>query len=212
VGRTGAGKSSIINAVLRVSNLTRGQILIDNVDIKSLPLNVLRSRVAIITQDPFLFEGTVRENIDPRGVFLDSEIWNAIRHSMTNTLVQEIGGLYGKVETCGSNLSAGQRQLLCLTRALLRSAKIVLIDEATSNLDSESEMGVNIALKNAFKTATVLVVAHRLNGLQNTDRIFVISDGQIIETGDFWTLAKNDNSFFCQMLREQKSNLLIQNF
>ncbi|KAG5675958.1 hypothetical protein PVAND_005815 [Polypedilum vanderplanki] len=207
-GRTGAGKSSIINALLRVSNLQRGEILIDNVDIKTLPLNVLRSRVAVISQEPFLFEGTVRDNIDPRGVFLDSEIWNAIAHSMTSSLVQNLGGLYGKIEVCGSNLSAGQRQLLCLTRALLRSAKIVLIDEATSNLDQESELGVQIALKNAFKTATIFIIAHRLNGLQHTDRLFVINNGVIAEMGEFSNLTKDENTYLYQMLREQRSNLI----
>ncbi|CAG9799085.1 unnamed protein product [Chironomus riparius] len=207
-GRTGAGKSSIINAILRVSNLTRGEILIDNVNIKTLPLSVLRSRVAIISQEPFLFEGTVRDNIDPRGLFMDSEIFNAISHSKTALLIQKLGGLYGKIESFGSNLSCGQRQLLCLTRALLRSAKIILIDEATSNLDKDSEFGVQIVLKNAFKTSTVLMIAHRLDGLQNTDRVFTVNNGEIIETGEFKQLVKDETSYLYQMLREQKSNLI----
>lgn len=124
VGRTGAGKSSIINALLRVSETTRGQIMIDNVDINTLPLNVLRNRVAIVPQEPFLFSGTVRDNLDPRSLHLDSEIWNAITHCLTSPLVQGLGGLSGKIESGGSNLSAGQKQLLCLTRALLKSAKV----------------------------------------------------------------------------------------
>ena len=125
VGRTGAGKSSIINALLRVSEVTRGEIIIDNVDINTLPLAVLRSRVAIVPQEPFLFAGTVRENIDPRSLHLDSEIWNAVTHCLTSPLVQSLGGLSGRIESGGSNLSAGQKQLLCLTRALLKSAKVI---------------------------------------------------------------------------------------
>lgn len=126
VGRTGAGKSSIINALLRVSESMRGQIVIDNVDIHTLPLNVLRSRIAIVPQEPFLFSGTVRDNLDPKALHLDSEIWNAITHCLTSPLVQSLGGLSGRVESGGSNLSAGQKQLLCLTRALLKSAKVSL--------------------------------------------------------------------------------------
>ena len=124
VGRTGAGKSSIINALLRTSDAISGQILIDNVDINSLPLNVLRNRVALVPQEPFLFAGTIRDNLDPRSLHLDSEIWNAITHCLTSPLVQSLGGLSGRIETGGSNLSAGQKQLLCLTRALLKSAKV----------------------------------------------------------------------------------------
>lgn len=124
VGRTGAGKSSIINCLLRVSETTRGQIIIDNVDINTLPLSVLRSRIAIVPQEPFLFSGTVRDNLDPRALHLDSEIWNAITHCLTSPLVQSLGGLSGRIEVGGSNLSAGQKQLLCLTRALLKSAKV----------------------------------------------------------------------------------------
>lgn len=126
VGRTGAGKSSIINAFLRVSEVTRGKIIIDNVDIETLPLSVLRNRVAIVPQEPFLFSGTVRDNLDPRSLHLDSEIWNAITHCLTSPLVQSLGGLSGRVDSGGSNLSAGQKQLLCLTRALLKSAKVSL--------------------------------------------------------------------------------------
>jgi ATP-binding cassette, subfamily C (CFTR/MRP), member 10 len=124
VGRTGAGKSSIINALLRVSEMMRGKILIDNVDTNTMPLNILRSRIAIVSQEPFLFTGTVRENLDPRGIYLDSEITNAIQHCLTSPLVQSLGGLNGKIEGGGTNLSAGQKQLLCLTRALLKSAKV----------------------------------------------------------------------------------------
>lgn len=127
VGRTGAGKSSIINALLRASGIMRGEIIIDNVNIDTLALNVLRSRVAIVPQEPFLFSGTVRDNLDPRSLHLDSEIWNAITHCLTSPLVQSLGGLSGRIETGGSNLSAGQKQLLCLTRALLKSAKVIEI-------------------------------------------------------------------------------------
>lgn len=126
VGRTGAGKTSIINALLRVSDTCAGKIFIDNVDIDTLPLNVLRSRVAIVPQEPFLFSGTVRDNLDPQSLHLDSEIWNAISHCLTSPLVQSLGGLEGRIDECGSNLSAGQKQLLCLTRALLKSAKVSL--------------------------------------------------------------------------------------
>ncbi|XP_053697505.1 ATP-binding cassette sub-family C member 10 [Sabethes cyaneus] len=205
VGRTGAGKSSVLASMLRVVSLSQGTVTIDNVNIATLPLDVVRSRIAVISQDPFLFNGTIRENLDPRGLHLDSEIWEAITRCLASPLVQALGGLNARLTTNGSNLSAGQKQLLCLTRALLKKSKIVLIDEGTANLDYESESAIQLVLKNAFRGRTVILIAHRLNGLQNTDRIVVMKDGEIAEQGAPPQLAQNSDSLFHSMLQEQQN-------
>ncbi|KAH8412794.1 hypothetical protein KR009_005755, partial [Drosophila setifemur] len=207
VGRTGAGKTSVLSALLRVASLTQGEIQLDQVNLKTLALSVLRERIGVITQEPFLFEGTVRENLDPRHGFYDSEIWHAIKNSAAATrLVQQLGGLDGKVETCGNNLSAGQRQLLCLGRALLKNAKVVAIDEGTSNLDDESDLSIQQALRNAFKSCTLLFIAHRLRGLQAMDRIIVLEDGRVREMGKPQDLALNESTIFHGMLLAQDIN------
>lgn len=205
VGRTGAGKTSILSALLRVSPLTRGTILIDHVNIATLSLEAVRSRLAIIPQEPFLFAGTVRENLDPYSLHVDSKIWQAINNCLASPLIQSLGGLSAKLETGGTNLSAGQKQLLCLTRALLKNSKIILVDEGTANLDSDSEASIQLVLKNAFRSSTVIIIAHRLNGLQNTDRIIVMNEGKIIETGTPTELAHDEVSYFRQMLNEQNN-------
>ncbi|XP_055387213.1 ATP-binding cassette sub-family C member 10 [Condylostylus longicornis] len=205
VGRTGAGKTSILSALLRVAPLACGEIVLDCVNLKTLALHVLRDRIAVISQEPFLFEGTVRENLDPRKKFLDSELWNAITACLATPLVQSLGGLSGYLEKNGSNLSAGQKQLLCLTRALLKSSQIVCIDEGTSNLDTDSEAAIQIALKYSFRSSTVFLIAHRLKGLQNVDRIIVMDSGKIAEEGKPAELASNPNSLFSKMLQEQKN-------
>ncbi|EDS42543.1 multidrug resistance-associated protein [Culex quinquefasciatus] len=210
VGRTGAGKSSVLASMLRVAPLDQGSVTIDNVNIATLPLDVLRSRVAVVSQDAFLFNGTIRENLDPRGLHLDSEIWEAITCCLASPLVQALGGLNAKLDPSGSNLSAGQRQLLCLTRALLKKSKIVLIDEGTANLDCESESAIQMVLKNAFRGRTVILIAHRLNGLQNTDRIVVMRDGVISEQGTPRELAANEESAFHSMLLEQQNTAFGQ--
>ncbi|XP_068143958.1 ATP-binding cassette sub-family C member 10 [Drosophila tropicalis] len=207
VGRTGAGKTSILAALLRVAPLNQGEIRLDHVNLRTLPLHTLRERVGVITQEPFLFEGTVRENLDPRHGFYDSEIWHAVKNSPAATLlVQQLGGLDGQVDKCGNNLSAGQKQLLCLARALLKNAKVVCIDEGTSNLDDESDLCMQQALRSAFKSCTLLFIAHRLRGLQAMDRILVLEDGRICEEGKPMELAANTSSIFHDMLRAQNIN------
>lgn len=205
VGRTGAGKSSILAALLRVVPLLQGEISVDCVNLRTLSLRVLRDRIVIIPQEPFLFEGTVRENLDPRRNYIDSEIWNAITNCLATPLVQSLGGLSGWLEKGGSNLSAGQKQLLCLTRALLKNSKVVCIDEGTSNLDTDSEAAIQIVLRNAFKSSTVLFIAHRLKGLQNMDSIIVMDNGEIIEEGSPRELGSNTESIFYSMLQEQQN-------
>lgn len=204
VGRTGAGKSSIMAALIRIAPLSTGYISIDTVDISTLPLNVLRSRISFVPQDSFLFSGTIRENLDPRNLHLDSHIWDAINRCLASPLVQSLGGLNGCLDTRGSNISAGQKQLLCLARALLRKSKIVIIDEGTSNLDSSSENAIHLIMRNAFESSTVLLIAHRLNGLQQIDRVFVVDNGQIVEEGQPQTLASDPDSRFYALLQEQQ--------
>uniref|UniRef100_A0A182MWB3 ABC-type xenobiotic transporter n=1 Tax=Anopheles culicifacies TaxID=139723 RepID=A0A182MWB3_9DIPT len=205
VGRTGSGKTSVLASMLRVAPLDKGTIAVDFVNISTLPLDVLRSRIALISQDPFLFNGTIRDNLDPRAVHVDSEIWEAITCCLASPLVQALGGLYAQLDVSGANLSAGQKQLLCLTRALLKKSKIVLIDEGTSNLDFESESAVQLVLKNAFRGRTVIVVAHRLRGILDTDQVFVMQDGTVIEQGVPRDLADQPKSVFYSLLQEQQN-------
>lgn len=123
-GRTGAGKSSILSALFRTVPLSSGAIHVDNVDLKLLPLNVIRKRFGLVPQDPFLFHGSIRDNLDPRHEYLDTVIWKAIGKCLATPLVQNLGGLDGQVDAEGSNLSAGQKQLLCLVRVMLKNSKV----------------------------------------------------------------------------------------
>ena len=204
VGRTGAGKTSILAALMRIAPLSKGEITLDGVNLKTLALKVLRDRIGIIPQEPFLFEGTVRENLDPRSLYYDSEIWHAVTNCSAATyLVQSLGGLDGKLERGGINLSAGQKQLLCLARALLKNSEVICIDEGTSNLDNDTEYALHEALRTAFKGSTVLFIAHRLYGLQNMDRIIVMDQGEIKEQGTPQELVEDTNSLFFSMLHAQ---------
>lgn len=203
VGRTGAGKTSIVASIMRVAPLSIGKIVIDCVDVATLPISVLRERIALVPQEPFLFGGTVRDNLDPRRRHFDSEIWKAISLCLAAPLVHGLGGLSGYIAPGGINVSAGERQLLSLARAMLKNSKVVCIDEGTANLNAASEIAIRSVLRTAFRSSTVIFIAHRLSGLQNTDRIFVMDGGEIVESGSPNTLQSDVNSRFYGMVQEQ---------
>jgi len=188
VGRTGAGKSSIMSTLFRLVELSGGSITIDGLDISTVGLHDLRSRLAIIPQDPTLFKGTIRSNLDPFNEHTDLELWSALRQS---DLISEEASLDDKspgrihldgiVEDEGLNFSLGQRQLMALARALVRGSQIIVCDEATSSVDMETDEKIQKTIATGFKGKTLLCIAHRLKTIINYDRICVMDQGRIAE-------------------------------
>ncbi|XP_012560528.2 multidrug resistance-associated protein 1 isoform X1 [Hydra vulgaris] len=200
VGRTGAGKSSIANALFRIIEPASGSILIDNVDISTIGLHDLRSRITIIPQDPVLFSGTLRFNIDPFNQFDDAEIWRVLEISNLKSHVSSLeGGLLHEILEGGENLSVGQRQLVCLARAVLRKSKILVLDEATSSVDLETDAFIQEVIRKEFKSSTVLCIAHRLNTILDYDKIIVLSHGEIIEYDSPKILFQQQGEFYKMM-------------
>jgi ATP-binding cassette subfamily C (CFTR/MRP) protein 1 len=184
VGRTGAGKSSILVSLFRIAELRSGAILIDGVDISRVDLPTLRGRLSIIPQDPVLFTGTLRSNIDPNGRYSDTELWMRLGQcGMEAAIAEHEKGLDRPCEERGTNFSMGQRQLLCLCRALLRNARVLVLDEATASVDSESDALIQRTLQTELGSTTVLTIAHRLETVMHCDRILVMVDGRVAEAG-----------------------------
>ncbi|XP_045472448.1 probable multidrug resistance-associated protein lethal(2)03659 [Harmonia axyridis] len=202
VGRTGAGKSSIISAIFRLTPF-EGEILIDELDTSSISLESLRSKISIIPQEPFLFSGTLRDNLDPFKEYDDDTLWNALKKVELKTLVAESAhGLNYEVSEGGKNFSAGQRQLICLARAIVRRNNILIMDEATANVDPKTDELIQATIRTNFDECTVLTIAHRLHTIMDSDKVMVMDSGRLVEFDHPHTLLNNIGGIFHCLVME----------
>ncbi|KAJ2966411.1 hypothetical protein NQ176_g10163 [Zarea fungicola] len=198
VGRTGAGKSSLTLALFRLIEPASGNIGIDNLNTSSIGLLDLRRRLAIIPQDAALFEGTVRDNLDPGHVHDDTELWSVLDHARLKDHVKSMdGGLEARITEGGSNLSQGQRQLVSLARAMLTPSNILVLDEATAAVDVETDAMLQATLRSPlFANRTIITVAHRLNTIVDSDRVIVLDKGEVAEFDTPAALYKKQGAFY----------------
>ncbi|EGX88534.1 ABC bile acid transporter, putative [Cordyceps militaris CM01] len=204
VGRTGSGKTSLINALARFINPTQGQIFLNGVDISTIKVKRLREALALIPQDPFLFSGTLRSNVDPCSTATDERLLEVLRRarliqpgaSIDDKTLASFSDLDMPIQARGVNLSYGQRQLICLARALLVESPIVLLDEATSGVDDATDAAVQSVIRQEFSQSTIIVVAHRLLTVADFDRVLVMRDGEVVEFGPPATLMARRGLFW----------------
>ena len=210
VGRSGAGKSTLTNVILRILEIESGQVLIDDVNIHKIGLHTLRDAVAIIPQDPLLNSGNLRSVLDPGNKFDDIDIWKALDTADLGEYFRPLQGLDSPIASSGSNLSAGQRQLLCLARALLKNSKIICIDEATSSVSFDQDALIQQKIRTGFANATILAVAHRINTIIDFDKIIVMDKGQISEYGSPTELYQSKGLFYslCESARVRPEGAL----
>ncbi|XP_045811469.1 ABC transporter C family member 10-like [Trifolium pratense] len=207
VGRTGSGKSTLISALFRLVEPEGGKIVVDGIDISSIGLHDLRSRFGIIPQDPTLFHGTVRYNLDPLSQHTDKEIWEVLGKCQLREVVQEKDeGLNSSVVEDGSNWSMGQRQLFCLGRALLRRSRILVLDEATASIDNSTDMILQKTIRTEFADCTVITVAHRIPTVMDCTMVLAISDGKLAEYDEPMSLMKREESLFGKLVKEYWSH------
>uniref|UniRef100_A0A4W5M0D8 ABC-type glutathione-S-conjugate transporter n=1 Tax=Hucho hucho TaxID=62062 RepID=A0A4W5M0D8_9TELE len=202
VGRTGAGKSSLALGIFRILEAAKGEIYIDGVNIAEIGLHDLRSRITIIPQDPVLFSGSLRMNLDPFDTYTDEEIWSSLELAHLKNFVSNLPDkLNYECSEGGENLSLGQRQLVCLARALLRKTKILVLDEATAAVDLETDTLIQSTIRQQFEDCTVLTIAHRLNTIMDYTRVIVMDKGHISEMDSPTNLISNRGQFY-RMCRE----------
>lgn len=203
VGRTGAGKSSLTLALFRIIEPVHGNITIDALNTSTIGLLDLRRRLAIIPQDAALFEGTIRDNLDPGHVHDDTELWSALDHARLKEHVSGMdGGLEAKIQEGGSNLSQGQRQLVSLARALLTPSNILVLDEATAAVDIETDALLQTTLRSPmFSNRTIITIAHRINTILDSDRIVVLDSGRVVEFDSPKNLMRIENGMFWRLVK-----------
>ncbi|XP_051160133.1 probable multidrug resistance-associated protein lethal(2)03659 [Leptopilina boulardi] len=201
VGRTGAGKSSLISALFRLANI-EGRVEIDGIETGEIGLHDLRSKISIIPQEPFLFAGSMRKNLDPFDTYPDNVLWQALEE----VELKEIG-LETHINEGGSNLSVGQRQLVCLARAIARNNPILILDEATANVDLRTDELIQKTIRTKFEKCTVLTIAHRLNTVMDSDRILVMDAGIVVEFDHPHMLLQKPNSVLKSMVYETGNSM-----
>ncbi|WMV55726.1 hypothetical protein MTR67_049111 [Solanum verrucosum] len=203
VGRTGSGKTTLISALFRLVEPTDGKIIIDECDISTIRLHDLRSRIGIIPQDPTLFTGSVRYNLDPLSKYSDDQIWEVLDKCQLREAVQEKeGGLDSSVLQDGSNWSMGQRQLFCLGRALLKRSRILVLDEATASIDNATDAILQKTIRLEFADCTVITVAHRIPTVMDYTKVLAISDGNLVEFDEPKKLINKEGSLFGMLVKE----------
>ena len=209
VGATGAGKTSIISLIGRMYEISHGRILIDGVDIRSIPRHELRRHIGVVQQDVFLFTGDIQSNIRLSDADItDEEVQEAARYVNADKFIRELPGGYGaRVRERGATLSSGERQLLAFARALARDPAILVLDEATANIDTETEALIQDALVKLIRGRTTLVVAHRLSTIQNADKIIVIHKGRVREIGTHQELLAKRGIYYQLYLLQYKEQM-----
>nr|XP_029150836.1 ABC transporter C family member 13 isoform X4 [Arachis hypogaea] len=201
IGRTGAGKSSVLNALFCLTPICSGSILVDGTDIRNVPVRELRTHLAIVPQSPFLFNGSLRENLDPFKMSDDLKIWDALEKCHVKEEVEEAGGLDILVKEGGISFSVGQRQLLCLARALLKSSKVLCLDECTANVDIQTASLLHTTISSKCKGMTVITIAHRISTVLNMDSILILDHGNLAEQGNPQVLLNDESSLFSSFVK-----------
>ena len=198
VGSTGSGKTTILSLLCRNYEIQKGQILVDGIDIRKIKLSCLRSHFGQMLQDVFLFSGTIKSNIVLRNEdFTDAQVMEACRYVNADRFINQLpNGLYEEVRERGNNFSAGQRQLLSFARTILHKPEVMILDEATANIDTETEVLIQDSLEKMMNIGTMLIVAHRLSTIQHADNIIVISHGQILEQGNHFELLEKKGAYY----------------
>ncbi|XP_043694912.1 ABC transporter C family member 3-like [Telopea speciosissima] len=203
IGRTGSGKSTLVQALFRMLEPTTGHICIDGINISKIGLHDLRSRLSIIPQEPTMFEGTLRSNLDPLEEYNDEKIWEALdRCQLGDEVRKKDGKLDFVVTENGENWSMGQKQLACLGRVLLKRSKVLVLDEATASVDTTTDYLIQQTLRQHFSGSTVLTIAHRITSILDVDMVLLLDNGLIVEYGSPTSLLEIKSSSFAKLIKE----------